>query len=180
MFLKKFLLIIPLIVVFLASGCMNTTGVKPESEQGAATTEPPAEPVRMSLMGTDFEDIEVPAELEIVQDESVMLNTNNYSGGTLVYRGNVTIESVMKFFRVSMPKNGWEFVASAFAKKSTLLTFIKPYKNCMIFIQAPGDWQRNTRVQIWIGNSAQKNAPVLDQGLKGKRPHVEEPAIRVK
>ncbi|MBF0464838.1 MAG: hypothetical protein HQK88_10410 [Nitrospirae bacterium] len=185
MLFKKFLMAVPLIVVFFASGCFNKTTVRQEtSEQGTSATEAPAEPSHLSLMGTNFEDVEVPTELEIVQDESIIINTTNFSGGTLVYRGNVTTESIIKFFRISMPKNGWDFVVSSFAKKSTVLTFIKPYKNCMIFIQAPGDWQRNTRVQIWVSNSAQKGAQPLDQDLKGnqnlknKRPDVE-PAIRV-
>ncbi|MEO5356987.1 MAG: hypothetical protein H7844_06780 [Nitrospirae bacterium YQR-1] len=173
--LKRILVIVPVLIAFFITGCMQTTGVQSDGQHGGTTAEPAVEPVRMSLMGTDFDDIEVPGELEISQDDSVIINTNTFSGGSVVYQGRVTIESLIKFFRTTLPKNGWEFVVTSYAKKATVLSFVKPSKNCIIYIQAPGDWQRTTRVQIWVGNSFPKGA-VTEQGIK----HRYEPAIRVK
>ncbi|MCG6550705.1 MAG: hypothetical protein L7F77_00145 [Candidatus Magnetominusculus sp. LBB02] len=114
---------------------------------------PPALPSQLSLMGTDFDDVDIPDELKLSEGESILMNTANFVGGSLVYSANVTVDSVIRFFKTQMPKKGWEFLASSFARNNAIIAFKKPNKNCVIHITGPAGWQLQTKIHVWIGNS---------------------------
>ncbi|MBF0607844.1 MAG: hypothetical protein SFH39_11470 [Candidatus Magnetobacterium sp. LHC-1] len=148
------------LIIVAVAGCTATTTVRadgsPESGQPASVPPAPAPPPpsHMNLMGTEFEDIAIPQELKLEEDESILINTRAFVGGALTYSAPVTVESLIRFFNHEMPKRGWEFIASSYAKKNVILAFSKSNKNCIIYINIPGDWGNNTRVQVWLGKTA--------------------------
>jgi hypothetical protein len=160
--------ILSIIMAFtFVTACATTTskvGDQKDSARTAESAERPSEPVRLSLMGTVFEDVDVPAELQIVEGESIMINTANFLGGAIVYKGKVTVDSLIRFFKVQMPKRGWEFSGSSYAGHNIILAFTKPARNCIIHVTEPSDWGGSQRTQIWVGSGSMKpEGPVRGQ-----------------
>ncbi|MBF0537889.1 MAG: hypothetical protein HQL03_06515 [Nitrospirae bacterium] len=145
------------LIIMAVAGCTATTTVRAngtsESEQSAPVPPPPPQPNHANLMGTAFDDIAIPQELKLEEDESILINTRAFTGGALTYTAPVTVESLIRFFNHEMPKKGWEFIASSYAKRNVILAFSKPTKNCIIYIHPPGDMGNDTRVQIWLGKT---------------------------
>ncbi|MBF0318991.1 MAG: hypothetical protein HQL01_04195 [Nitrospirae bacterium] len=152
------ILFIIMCLFVITAGCAGSNLFKSDSEQAQQgnPTAPPPPPVpsHLSLMGTDFEDVDVPEELKLVESESILMNTATFVGGSLVYSANVTIDSVVRFFKAQMQKKGWEFMASSFARNNAIIAYKKPNKNCVIHITGPGTWQAEAKVHIWIGNTS--------------------------
>ncbi|MBF0568210.1 MAG: hypothetical protein HQK95_05020 [Nitrospirae bacterium] len=147
---------IVMLLFSFTAGCAGTTLFKGDNSQARQENPPPATPTapsQISLMGTDFEDIDIPEELKLVEGESILMNTASFVGGSLVYSANVTVDSIVRFFKTQMPKKGWEFMASSFARNNAIVAFKKPNKNCVVHIIGPGGWQQEARVHVWIGNT---------------------------
>lgn len=157
---KKVFIVIMMILFSVMAGCAGSNIFKGDSNQAQPETQAappqqqPAAPSQLSLMGTDFEDVDIPEELKLVEGESILMNTATFVGGSLVYSGNVTVDSIIRFFKVQMPKKGWEFMASSFARNNAIIAFKKPNKNCVIHIIGPGGWQLGAKVHVWISNTA--------------------------
>ncbi len=81
----------------------------------------------------DFEDIPIPMELNIVQNDSYVLQAVNQKGGLLTLRGRVDINSVINFFQSAMSREGWR-QRGGFRYRRSVLLFEKPDKTCMINI----------------------------------------------
>ncbi|MBF0564075.1 MAG: hypothetical protein HQK89_02410 [Nitrospirae bacterium] len=155
--IRKIIVAFCLLIIF---GCTTTATVKTDGDGNSAPPPPPpANLPHLSLMGTEFDDVDIPFELKLAEDESIMLNTRNFIGGSLTYAGSVTVDSLIRFFKTQMAKKGWEFAASSYAKKNIILAFAKPLKNCIIYIYGSADSFGNTKVQIWVGNSILKDNP---------------------
>ncbi|MBF0317784.1 MAG: hypothetical protein HQL04_06375 [Nitrospirae bacterium] len=150
--------ILGLLLIMSVASCTSTTTVRAdnpsESQQSAPVPPVPAPPNHINLMGTEFEDIPIPIELNLQEDESILINTKAFVGGAVTYTAPVTVESLIRFFNHEMPKKGWEFIASSYAKKNVILAFSKTNRNCIIYINIPGDWANNTRVQVWLGKTS--------------------------
>ncbi|MBF0456708.1 MAG: hypothetical protein HQK99_02300 [Nitrospirae bacterium] len=150
--------IVAMLLLLITAGCAGSNIFKGDSSQPQPENQPPAPssppaPSQLSLMGTDFEDVDIPEELKLVEGESILMNTANFVGGSLVYSANVTVESIIRFFKIQMPKKGWDFTASSFARNNAIVAFKKPNKNCVIHIIGPGGWQLGAKVHIWISNT---------------------------
>jgi hypothetical protein len=153
-------------LAFVTACATNTSKMTDQKDTAktAESAERPSEPVRLSLMGTVFEDVDVPSELQIIEGESIMINTANFLGGSIVYKGKVTVDSLIRFFKVQMPKRGWEFAGSSYAGHNIILAFTKPARNCIIHVTEPGDWGGSLRTQIWVGSGNMKvEGPVRER-----------------
>ncbi|KWT90926.1 hypothetical protein [Candidatus Magnetominusculus xianensis] len=148
-----YLFVIMILFAPVITGCAGSSVTKGDSGQQESQPPTPPMPSQLSLMGTDFEDVDIPDELKLVEGESMLMNTANFAGGSLVYAANVTVDSVVRFFKIQMPKKGWEFMASSFARNNAIIAYRKPNKNCVIHITGPGGWQPEAKVHIWIGNT---------------------------
>jgi hypothetical protein len=106
--------------VLVLGGCVTTTSPQTEDELPAVSTTVEGNP-----------DIELPFEMKWNSSESMVIKTDSFSGGTLVYSGRVEINSLKDFIISSMKKNKWKHVGEA-SYANILLAFTKPNKTCMV------------------------------------------------
>lgn len=106
--------------VMVCGGCVATSSTPTEDELPAVSTTVEGNP-----------DIELPSELKWNSSESMVIKTDSFKGGTLVYSGRVEMNSLKDFIITSMKKNKWKHVGEA-SYKDILLAFTKPNKTCMV------------------------------------------------
>ena len=82
----------------------------------------------------------------------MFINTASFSGGMILFSGDIEIDSLTDYFINSMQKNGWKLTGEA-RYKNTLLVFTKPNKSCMISIYM-GDFGIKTKVTVHISEDA--------------------------
>ncbi|MEJ5301493.1 MAG: hypothetical protein WHS38_10945 [Thermodesulforhabdaceae bacterium] len=83
----------------------------------------------------DFEDIPVPQEMNIVEDESRVFMVGQFKSGVLVFKGRVEPNSLVDFFQAAMVREKWQF-KSGFRYNRSVLVFEKPQKTCVIIIHS--------------------------------------------
>lgn len=117
---------------------------------GCATNQTPpvgegAPPVAALARG--FEDVPVPANIELNSAESFVYDSEALRAGVLVYYGWVKVDSLVSYFKSSMPQQGWNLVNS-FVYGDAILNFEKGNKSAIIRIV-----RRifKTRVEIRVG-----------------------------
>ena len=79
----------------------------------------------------NFEDIELPSEMEWDSEKSMAIKTDSFRGGILVYSGKVEINSLKDYLTSSMKNHQWKHVGEA-SSEEIMIAFIKPNKTCMI------------------------------------------------
>ena len=81
----------------------------------------------------DFEDVPVPAEMQLNTDKSFVFQTTEFAAGLLAFSGRVELDSLISFFRIKLPDDGWRFLSSIKSPK-TILFFQKEKRLCIITI----------------------------------------------
>ena len=125
-------LLLPMLFLTALTGCATST----LSEQ----TTPPGEP-RQATQAVepetaryyDFEDVPVPVEMELNTDRSFVFQTTEFAAGLLAFSGRVELDSLISFFRIKLPDDGWRFLSSIKSPK-TILFFQKENRLCIITI----------------------------------------------
>ncbi|HDH97697.1 MAG TPA: hypothetical protein ENF70_00990 [Deltaproteobacteria bacterium] len=97
----------------------------------------------------EFPDLPIPVELERVDDKTIMIKTSGFQGGILVYKGRVTVVSLVEFFTKSMPGHGWVLDGTLNAKRS-FLSFSKGHNAYCLIQICEGRMGFKTEVQIWV------------------------------
>ena len=123
---------LPMLLLSALTGCATST----LSEQTTAPGEPlqATEVVKPETARYyDFEDVPVPAEMELKTDRSFVFQTTEFAAGLLAFSGRVEINSLISFFRVKLPDEGWRFLSSIKSPK-TILFFRKENRLCIITI----------------------------------------------
>jgi len=139
--MKKLLAVAILLVVGVSiSGCMQRVAA-PES---AAPTEAPAPPAATYR----FEDLPVPATVNLVRSESYIFEAGNLRAAILVYEGKDDPADLVKYYRENMPQHNWKLV-SVFEHEEATLTFQKPGWNCRISIVKRA--MQTTKLMIEVG-----------------------------
>lgn len=129
---RLFALILTLAIVAGGLGCSNIPFMEPDEE-----------PVPTHV---HFEDVLIPAELDLDRKESFVFETEGFKAGTLYFKGYVDPDSITEFFRKSMPNDGW-ILKSIFRHPKTVLLFEKERKSCIIVIFESTIY---THVEIWV------------------------------
>ncbi len=80
-----------------------------------------------------------------------MITTVGFQGGILVFKGRVTVVSLVEFFTKSMPKHGWVLNGTLNAKQSFLAFSKRGISHCFIQIRE-GRMGFKTEVKIWVSN----------------------------
>jgi hypothetical protein len=93
-----------------------------------------------------FDDVQVPSELELQSDESFIMQTPHVKAGALVYTGWVDPVSLSSFYLRTMPEAGWSPM-SYFTYGHYLMVFQKPEKVCVVRIHKG---RLTTRLEIWV------------------------------
>ena len=94
----------------------------------------------------EFEDVQVPVELELVKKNSLMFKVGTFKCGLLEFEGRVELESLINYFVEGMAKDNWT-LKSAFKYPKVGLFFAKQGKVCVIHIF---ETTMSTTCQIWV------------------------------
>ena len=81
----------------------------------------------------DFPDIPVPHELTVQRGDSYVYQQGKERVGILTCKGRVEVTSLIRFFQVGLPKEGW-ISKGGFRYHRSMLLFEKPNKTCVIDI----------------------------------------------
>jgi hypothetical protein len=125
-------LFLPMFFLTGLTGCATSTlseKTTPPGEPRQATEAVKPETARYY----DFEDVPVPAEMELKIDRSFVFQTTEFAAGLLAFSGRVESDSLISFFRIKLPDNGWRFLSSIKSPK-TILFFQKEKRLCIITI----------------------------------------------
>jgi hypothetical protein len=94
----------------------------------------------------EFDDVLVPRDMEVNRDASFVYRGTSLPTGLLRLAGSVEATSLMRYFEVNMPKDGWKQV-SRFRAPQSLLVFQKAERMCIIAIE---DSTFRTFMDIWV------------------------------
>ncbi len=90
-------------------------------------------PPMVSTLG-NYEDIEIPADMKYINDNSVSIRTDSFRGGIIHYKGRIEANSLKDFIITSMEKNKWK-LAGEVSSQDIILAFTKPHRTCMMKIE---------------------------------------------
>ena len=94
----------------------------------------------------DFDDIQVPHQLKLNKEKSILFKVGNFKAGLLSFSDNLEVESLINFFVESMTKDNW-VLKSSFKYPRVALFFAKQGKTCVIHIT---EHTFSTEVEIWV------------------------------
>jgi len=94
----------------------------------------------------EFEDVLVPREMDVNRDTSFVYRGTGAPMGLLRLAGSVEAASLMRYFEVNLPKDGWKLV-SRFRAPQSLMVFQKAERMCIIAIE---DSTFRTFMDIWV------------------------------
>ena len=99
--------------------------------------EPPIEK-KVNLAKFQFEDLPIPSDFKILNDDSFVYETDNYRTGIIKYRGKDSYKNVANFFKGELPKYNWNLINSIEYKNVAQLIFEKPNWITVIYIEQDG------------------------------------------
>jgi len=85
-----------------------------------------------------FEDLPVPNNLTLQNDDSFVYETDNYRTGILKYRGNDNFKNIGNFYKSELPKYNWNLISSIEYQETMQLIFDKPGWITVIYIEQDG------------------------------------------
>jgi hypothetical protein len=94
----------------------------------------------------DFDDIQVPNQLKLNKEKSILFKVGNFKAGLLSFSDNLEVESLINFFIESMTRDNW-MLKSSFKYPRVALFFAKQGKTCVIHIT---EHTFSTEVEIWV------------------------------
>ncbi len=86
----------------------------------------------------DFIDILVPGELIEDKKNSSVVGTGDAATGFLAFYGRVELRSVIHFFKIKVPEDGWRLISIVKSPYSTNMIFHKDKRWCLITLQEKG------------------------------------------
>jgi hypothetical protein len=131
---------------FLLTPCAQTSSAQEGSSEGLSETVISSDSTNITY---EFPDIPIPIELEKVEDKTIIIKTSGFQGGILIYKGRVTVVSLVEFFIKSMPSHGWVLEGTLNAKRS-FLAFSKGDNSYCLIQLYEGSMGFKTEVQIWV------------------------------
>ena len=140
---QRCLIIFMMVLIFSVDGCSSITK-KNEPVTASSSAEQTSE--RVPARYYDFGDVLVPEELKVDKRSSFIYQTDDFSAGVLVLKGQIESSSLIAFFEKNMAKDNWKII-STFKSERTLLLFQKANRWCVMSIT---DETFNTYVEIWV------------------------------
>jgi hypothetical protein len=116
--------------LLVLSGCLAGNSNTDSMSSEFALDELP--PMASSL--GNYEDIEIPADMKYINDDSISIRTESFRGGIIHYKGRIEANSLKEFIVASMQKNKWK-LAGEVSSQDIILAFTKPHRTCMIKIE---------------------------------------------
>ncbi len=94
----------------------------------------------------DFDDIQVPTQLKLDKEKSILFKVGTFKAGLLTFSDNLEVESLINWFVETMAKDNWT-LKSSFKYPKVALFFAKQGKTCVIHIT---EHTFSTVVEIWV------------------------------
>jgi hypothetical protein len=139
--MKKILFIFVLLTFLSAiSGCKMVEEVVNKDKPVLAKVE--------NVANFRFEDLPVPNNLLLQNEDSFVYETDNYRTGILRYRGSDNFKNIGNFYKAELPKYNWSLISSIEYKKVIQLIFQKPGWVTVLYIQQDGS---SVNLTITIG-----------------------------
>ena len=136
-----------LVLLAFALGCSTLSSSKQDPEGEAVLSANASQ--ELDSPAYAFDDVEVPADMNLQSDESFIMQTPQVKAGALVYTGWVDPASLFSYYMRKMENAGWSPL-SYFKYGHHLMVFQKPEKVCVIRIHK-GHF--TTRLEIWVSPS---------------------------
>lgn len=129
--------------LLLAPGC---AWIKQQTQ--SETPPPDAKGAKAAPVGRyyDFDDVQVPVQLKLNTEKSILFRVGNFKAGVLAFEGNVDMESLINYFVDTMAKDNWT-LKSTFKYPQSALFFAKKGKTCIIHVT---EGPLSTKVEIWV------------------------------
>jgi hypothetical protein len=132
--LNRVLMALSLALLFPAFATTCATSTLSEGETPSSESPPVQETVQpVTAFYYDFKDVPVPRQMEIKRDKSFVFQTTAFTAGLLTFSGRVELDSLISFFRIKLPEDGWHFLSSIKSPK-TIMFFQKENRVCIITI----------------------------------------------
>lgn len=152
--LLKTMLVIGLAVfIGAAMGCSvfqkEATASQPAAADGGAqgNVANSGDPAKASVgRYYDFDDIQVPTQLKLNKEKSILFKVGTFKAGLLTFSDNLEVESLINFFVETMARDNWT-LKSSFKYPKVALFFAKQGKTCVIHIT---EHTFSTEVEIWV------------------------------
>lgn len=138
--------------MIILAGC---SGMQFGRGGGAATQSVDQGPVPSYL---DFGDILIPREFKINKKKTFLVKSSGLVTGVLALKGRVDVLSLVNFFKMSMPKDGWNFITSFEAPEKTIMMFQKGQRWSVINITGNA-W--STYLEIAVAPAGKEGASGL-------------------
>ena len=85
-----------------------------------------------------FEDLPIPTNFHIINDDSFVYETSDYRTGIIKYRGEDDFKNVANFFKNELPNYSWNLINSIEYRYVSQLIFQKPGWITVIYIEQDG------------------------------------------
>ncbi len=145
---KKFLLFVVIVCCVAAYGCTHSNAPPPNPvmQQSQSGSSAPAPSTGSRPQYLDFPDIPIPSELDLVSKDSYVFQSGAMKSGVLTLRGRVDVNSLINFFSMALPRDGWK-PKGQFRYRRSALIFEKPDKTCVILLSEGTIW---TTAEIYV------------------------------
>ena len=168
---SRWLPILLVLAVFMLPSCSTWDRIT-----GKKSDPPPPPPPPPTGQYLDFDDVKIPAGLDLDRDESFVYESQSIKAGVLTFSGMQKVTDMLTFFQDNMVRDGWKQMSS-FKYRKNILIYTKPGKVCLIVVVYPPPFNKIT-VEVWVSplrpeaagaaDSAPKNDPVYPTGAGSK------------
>lgn len=133
-------LVYALLIVVMASGfSCSAIDMKKNQKDGKSLFSIGEEKEEKSApLYYEFKDILIPGELIEDKNHSSVIGTGDAATGFLSFYGRVELRSVVHFFKIKVPEDGWKFISIIKSPFSTNMIFQKNKRWCLITLQEKG------------------------------------------
>ena len=144
--------VLVLICILVFAGCSSRSGPPPNpvaqpSQSGGYATQ--AAPSGAKPIFLDFPDIPIPTELKLQSKDSYVSQAGPFKTGLLALRGRVDINSLINFFQMALPREGWK-AKGLFRYRRSVLIFDKQDRSCVVILREGSIY---THAEIYVAPS---------------------------
>lgn len=123
-YIKFFIIILSVFFIF---SCAGAPGIRKAPSNDKYK--------QASAIYLDFEDVLVPADMQIDKKRTVIVSTPGTLSGIITLKGRIERNSLFNFFVNNMQKDNWRMVSRLKSPTMALIVFEKPNKSSVISIR---------------------------------------------
>ena len=145
--LKHLFVIISLCVLASCSSLTKTFDTTTDTSSDMSLDESQTTPMSQDVNTYfDFDDILIPSDLQLDQEQSIIFETRTLKAGTLHFHGRVEPVSLFNFYTHHLPQDNWS-ISSQMKYGHFLIIAEKKDKFCVLTIRESG---LKTHLQVWV------------------------------